>query len=139
MDQHKKTQNSQLIKNYLDAFSSGEPAQVAAHVTEGFINQHFGLLGGGCETKAAYEKRLVGFLAGFNNLRYDVEAVCTEENEGTARYKMHFEQEGTAFEVPGMMWFEIEGGKIAKRIDCWDGLTYLKQAKADAAGIAAML
>lgn len=139
MDQQQKTQNNQLIRSYLSAFASGDPAQVASHVTDDFVNQHFGLLASGCTSKAVYLERLAGFLAGFANLRYDVEAICVDERQGSARYQMHFEQEGRAFQIPGMMWFEIDGGKIAKRIDCWDGMTYLKQANTDAASIAAML
>lgn len=131
--------NDALIRSYLASFSSGEPKRVSAHVAETFVNQHFGHLGGGCEGKAAYEKRLSGFLSGFENLRYDIHDVCAAEHSGTARYEMHFDQDGTHFCVPGMMWFDISGGVIARRIDCWDSLVYLKQANADADAIAKLL
>lgn len=129
-----------LIRSYFKAFSSGDPKAVSSHVTDGFINRHLGVLGGGCETKVVYEERLSQFLATFAQLRYDVFATCIgSDGQASARYAMHFVQDGKPFEVPGMMWFELSGGLIAKRTDCWDGLTYLKQAGADAAAIAAML
>lgn len=139
MDQYAKTPNDDLICSYLKSFASGQPKQVAAHVTDDFVNQHLGLLGAGCETKVVYEQRLAKFLSGFENLNYEIQAVCSTPSQGSARYRMTFDQDGTSFAVPGMMWFEISSGKIAKRIDCWDGLTYLKQAKADSQSIAAML
>ncbi|MEO0410421.1 MAG: nuclear transport factor 2 family protein [Pseudomonadota bacterium] len=131
--------NEALIRSYFAGFSSGDPIIVSAHVSDDFVNQHLGILGGGCEGKSVYEERLAKFLTSFAQLRYDVEAVCVDAARGSARYKMHFQQDGRAFEVPGIMWFELANGLIQKRIDCWDGLTYLRQAKADAAAIAGLL
>lgn len=139
MEERERSRNDRLIHGYLSAFSSGDPKQVSAHVTDAFVNQHFGVLGAGCETKRVYEKRLQKFLNAFAELRYDVDAVCSDEHQGTARYTMNFKQNDVDFVVPGMMWFEIEDGLISKRIDCWDGLSYLKQANADAEAIAALL
>jgi len=139
MQTNQSRKSSQVIQSYLAAFSTGVAKTVAAHVAEDFINEHLGLLGGGCVGKSAYEKRLEGFLASFQNLRYEVLAICAEEDKGSARYQMHFKQGGKDFEVPGIMWFALSDGLITKRTDCWDGLTYLKQAEADAAAIAAML
>lgn len=131
--------NEAHIRSYFAAFSSGQPSVVSAHVSDDFINQHLGILGGGCEGRAVYEERLAKFLTSFAQLRYEVEAVCVDAASGSARYRMHFRQDERDFEVPGIMWFELAGGLITKRIDCWDGLTYLRQAKADAAAIAGLL
>lgn len=139
MEERTRSRNDRLIQGYLAAFSTGDPFEVSAHVTDAFVNQHFGVLGGGCETKKVYEKRLENFLTSFEELRYDVDALCSDDDQGTARYTMHFKQKGTAFAVQGMMWFDIEDGLIAKRTDCWDGLSYLKQAGADAQTIAGLL
>ncbi|MEM7568409.1 MAG: nuclear transport factor 2 family protein [Pseudomonadota bacterium] len=127
------------VRSYLASFSTGEPLSVSANVTDDFVNKHLGVLGGGCEGKIAYEARLENFLTSFAQLRYDALAVVTDAQTGSARYDMHFRQNGTDFTVPGIMWFDFKDGLIARRIDCWDGLTYLRQAKADANAIAAML
>ncbi|MEM6683400.1 MAG: nuclear transport factor 2 family protein [Pseudomonadota bacterium] len=139
MDRFADPENDLLIRRYLNAFSSGDPEQVAACVTEDFINQHLGMLGGGCTGRDAYLKRLGKFLTDFAALRYDVLETCAHESHGSARYLMHFRQGGAQFEVPGMMWFAFKDGAIAQRTDCWDGLVYLKQAGTSADDIAALL
>jgi len=123
----------------LNAFSSGEPAQVAACVTENFVNQHLGLLGGGCTGRDVYLQRLAKFLTDFEQLRYEVLETCAHISHGSARYQMYFNQAGKAFEVPGVMWFAFKDGAIAQRTDCWDGLVYLKQAGTSASDIAGLL
>ncbi|MEM6834695.1 MAG: nuclear transport factor 2 family protein [Pseudomonadota bacterium] len=139
MDRGRDRSNDELIRGYLSAFSTGEPTSVSAFVADNFVNEHFGMLGGGCEGKAVYEARLANFLATFQNLRYEITGLCSNEASGSARYQMHFRQDGKDFMVPGIMWFELKDGAIAKRTDCWDGLVYLKQAGTDASAVAAML
>ena len=130
------TENEKLIRSYLAAFASGEPEAVAAHVCDDFVNEHVGVLGVGCAGKAAYQSRLAGFLSGFENLHYDPEAVTVGGDQGAARYRMHFSDNSKPVQIRGMMWFELRDHLIAKRIDCWDGLSYFKQVGADLADIA---
>ncbi len=44
-----------------------------------------------------------------------------------ARYRFEAEYEGTPIDIPGVMWFEVRNGLIARRTDLWDSLTFLRQ------------
>jgi len=43
------------------------------------------------------------------------------------RYRFTATYEGTAFEIPGVMWFSVRDDVITKRVDTWDSLTFLRQ------------
>ena len=43
------------------------------------------------------------------------------------RYRLTATYEGTAFEIPGVMWFSVRDDVITKRVDTWDSLTFLRQ------------
>ena len=116
-----------LIRSYLMSFKTGDPILVASHVSDDFKNEHLGVLGKGCVSKAVYEERLGGFLARFENLEYEPLDIVADDGRGSARYEMRFKHQGEDVTVPGMMWFELANGKITKRVDCWDSLKYLKQ------------
>ncbi|MEM6913230.1 MAG: nuclear transport factor 2 family protein [Pseudomonadota bacterium] len=128
-----------LIEAYLSSFKGGTPDHVASHVTEGFVNEHLGLLGNGCVGREKYKERLHGFLSSFEELSYQIDDIVADDERGAARYEMTFRQSGKPFSVKGVMWFEFEGTLISKRIDCWDGLHYLQQAETSSSDIADLL
>ena len=118
----------ELVTSYLDAFASGDPEQVASHVTDDFRNVQVGELGDGCEGRDSYRQRLTTFLADFHGLRYAIDKLIVDGNDVAASYTMHFEQAGREFEIQGVMIITVRNGLIAVREDYWDGLSYQKQA-----------
>ncbi|MEM8934817.1 MAG: nuclear transport factor 2 family protein [Pseudomonadota bacterium] len=134
-----RSSTSDLVRSYLSSFASGDPANVAAHVSDDFVNEHLGALAQGCVSKAVYAERLKGFLAGFEGLSYEILSVVADDEKGAARYIMRFRQKEREIEVRGVMWFEFAGDLISKRIDCWDGLKYLQQVDASAEDIAKLV
>ena len=124
--------NTRLIKSYLASFSAARPDDVLEHVHTEFENIHLGVLAQGCSGKVVYAKRLGDFLGAFIDIKYDILDVVADEKKGSCRYQFRFKQNQQSFKVNGMMWFEFKGGLISRRIDCWDGLDYLKQAHSSA-------
>ncbi len=118
----------QLIRQYLGAFASGDPEQVAACVTDDFVNEHTAAIGGGCRGIEEYRRRLPGFLASMPSLRYDVEDVLVEGDRAAAAYTLHAVVNDHPVEVRGVMRFTIRDQKIAHRIDYWDSLVFQRQA-----------
>jgi ketosteroid isomerase-like protein len=119
--------NADIARSYLNAFATGDPADVAGHVTDDFENIQVGLLGTGCSGADTYRERLAGFLGAFTNLRYDVEELIVDGDKVAAAYKMTFTDDGRPMEIEGVMIMTIKDGKIAVRKDYWDGLSHLKQ------------
>jgi steroid delta-isomerase-like uncharacterized protein len=120
-----------IVARFLSAFESGDPDAVAACVTEGFVNEHLSELGEGCVGRDAYRRRLPGFLSTFTGARYSIvalaEVVTPDAGDVVVRYRFEATYEGTPIDIPGVMWFEIEDGRIARRTDLWDSLTFLRQ------------
>jgi steroid delta-isomerase-like uncharacterized protein len=123
-----------VVRRYLAAFASGDPDAVAACVTDDFVNEHLSELGSGCEGRDEYRRRLPGFLSTFAGARYsivDIGAVRSDRTDGVeavvARYRFEAEYERTPIDIPGVMWFEVREGRIARRTDLWDSLTFLRQ------------
>lgn len=121
-----------IVETYLAAFASGVPDNVANCVTDDFVNEHLSELGSGCVGRSSYRDRLPGFLTTFAGVRYSVERIGQIGDDGpdgdvVAHYVLHSEFEGTLIEIPGMMWFEVRSGLIARRTDVWDSLTFLRQ------------
>ncbi len=59
----------EVCRSYLASFATGDPAQVVAHVTDDFVNEHTAALGSGCEGKDEYARRVPNFLASMPQLR----------------------------------------------------------------------
>ena len=116
-----------LVRSYLHSFATGDVEAIAAHVTDDFVNEHTAALGSGCTGRAEYLSRLPGFLAGFPGLLYDVEQVVVQGDRAAAAYRMTASSDGHPVDLRGAMMFELAGGRIAKRTDYWDSLTYLRQ------------
>ncbi len=47
--------------------------------------------------------------------------------EVVVRYDFSAVYQGFSISIPGVMWFTVRDGLIAKRMDVWDGGTFLSQ------------
>ena len=119
--------NADIVRSYLNAFASGDPAVVVSHVTDDFENIQVGLLGKGCTGADVYAERLVGFLGAFADLKYDIEELIVDGDKIAAAYKMTFTDNGQSMVIEGVMVITMRDGKIAVRKDYWDGLSHIKQ------------
>jgi ketosteroid isomerase-like protein len=119
----------EVARRYLDAFADADPEVISALVTDDFVNEHLAELGGGCVGRTEYHRRLPGFLGTFVGARYTVVAIGALDLDGqvVARYRFNAHYEGTPIDLPGVMWFEIRDGLVARRTDVWDSLTFLRQ------------
>ncbi len=113
--------------SYLASFASGDPAAVAAHVSDGFSNQHTSALGSPSQGKTAYQERLAEFLATFAGLTYETTDIVVEGDRAAAAYVMRARVDGTPIEIQGVMRLTIRDGFIERRIDYFDSLTFLRQ------------
>ena len=112
---------------YLAAFSTGEPEQVASNVTDDFVNDHASALGSGCEGIDEYRRRLPGFLGSLPGLRYEVEQLIVDGPDVAAPYTLTATSGGHPVEIRGVMVIETRDGKVSRRTDYWDALTFLRQ------------
>lgn len=119
---------AQLCSSYLASFATGDPDQIAAHVTDGFVNEHTAALGGGCTGIAEYRERLPKFLASMPGLHYEQEEIVAEGDRVMAAYTMRAVVNERDIAIRGVMRFRVEGDKIAKRTDYWDSLVFKQQA-----------
>ena len=113
---------------YLTAFATGDPADVVAHVTEDFVNEHTAALGSGCIGRDEYATRLPGFLASMPGLRYEIEDVVADGERVVVAYTLHARVNDRDVAVRGVMRFRVRDGVIAHRIDYWDSLVFQQQA-----------
>jgi ketosteroid isomerase-like protein len=113
--------------SYLESFSTGDPALIAAHVTADFANNQMGVLGQCFTGQDLYRERLSGFLGAFANLKYYAEEVICDGNKVAVVYRMTAEVDGRGINIPGVMMITLRGEKICQRNDYWDGLTYQEQ------------
>jgi ketosteroid isomerase-like protein len=121
----------EVVSSYLEAFSRGEPDAIAAHVSDGFRNEHLSELGAGCVGRTEYRNRLPHFLEAFADRAYSIVEVVEQPRESVVdvvvRYRFTARFEGNAIDIPGMMLFSVRGREITRRVDCWDSLTFLGQ------------
>jgi steroid delta-isomerase-like uncharacterized protein len=116
-----------VARSYVESFASGDPETIAAHVTDDFVNEHTAALGAGCVGRDEYLSRLPGFLTMFDGLRYDVEDVVADGDRAMVPYTMHATHDGHPITIRGVMRIEVRDGKVARRVDYWDALTFLEQ------------
>ena len=123
-----------VVRAYLASFATGDPDAVAACVTDDFVNEHLAELGSGCIGRAEYRRRLPGFLSSFVGARYTIDTLADIAETSppgcgdvVVRYRFEATHEGTAIDIPGVMWFEVRDGLVARRTDLWDSLTFLRQ------------
>ena len=115
------------VVEYLAALSAHDIDRVLACVSDDFVNEHTSALGTTSNGREVYRGRLPGFLAAFENLRYDVVDTIVEGERAAARYRMTAVYEEHALDIPGVMLFVVRDGLIAQRTDVWDSLTFLRQ------------
>ncbi len=116
-----------VARSYLASFATGEPAAVAAHVSENFSNVHTSALGAPSDGKAEYRARLGEFLTTFEGVTYEAEEILVEGDRAAAAYVMRARYEGQPFEIRGVMRMGIRNGLIEQRIDYFDSLSFLRQ------------
>jgi ketosteroid isomerase-like protein len=120
-----------VVRAYLGSFATGDPEAVAASVTVDFVNEHLSELGAGCEGREEYRRRLADFLSTFAGARYSIvtlaEVATPDAGDVVVRYRFEATYEGMPIDIPGVMWFEVRDGLIARRTDLWDSLTFLRQ------------
>ncbi len=116
---------------YLASFATGDPDAVARCVTDDFVNEHLSELGSGCDGRDEYRRRLPGFLSTFSGARYSVTTLAEISTPGAGdvvvRYRFEATYEDVPIDIPGVMWFDVRDGSIARRTDLWDSLTFLRQ------------
>jgi len=121
----------EIVTAYLASFATGDPDAVAACVTDDFVNEHLSELGSGCEGRGEYRRRLPGFLSTFAGARYSIVTLAEVATPGAGdvvvRYRFEATYEGTPIDIPGVMWFDVSNGLVARRTDLWDSLTFLRQ------------
>jgi steroid delta-isomerase-like uncharacterized protein len=115
------------VVEYLAALSAHDIDRVLACVADDFVNEHTSALGNTSNGREVYRGRLPGFLAAFENLRYDVVDTIVEGERAAVRYRMTAVYEEHALDIPGVMLFVVRDGLIAQRTDVWDSLTFLRQ------------
>jgi ketosteroid isomerase-like protein len=120
-----------VARTYLEALGGEDPDAVADLVAADFVNEHLGALGTGCVGRDEYRRRLPDFFATLPERSYElVDAVVQERDGGSdvvVRYRLTAHADGHPVDLGGMMWIAVRDGRIARRIDSWDGLTFLRQ------------
>ncbi len=121
----------ETVRRYMAAFATGDPDAVAGCVADDFVNEHLSELGSGCVGRTEYRRRLPDFLSTFAGARYEIVTVAEISTAGAGdvvvRYRFRATYEGTPIDIPGVMWFEVRDGLVARRTDLWDSLTFLRQ------------
>jgi ketosteroid isomerase-like protein len=119
-----------VAEAYLASFVTRDPATIASHVTDDFVNEHHSALGDGCTGRATYEQRLAGFLAMFEGLRYEVVRTIEGGDAAAIEYRLLARHDGHDIDIAGVMLFDIRHGLVSRRVDTWDALTFLRQTGA---------
>jgi ketosteroid isomerase-like protein len=66
----------------------------------------------------------------FQDLRYETEHAMAAGDQAFVAYRMTATQDGKPIDIAGVMHFTLRDGHIARRVDYWDGVTYLRQVGA---------
>lgn len=122
------------VRAYLQSFAGRDPDQIAAHVTEDFVNEHTAALGQGCIGRSAYRERLPGFLDQMVDLAYEIEDLVEQGDRVMVAYRMTARWNGdTSISIRGAQHLVLRHGLIARRTDYWDSAAFLLQADPAAA------
>ncbi len=123
--------SADIVSSYLDAFSRGDPDEIAGLVAAGFHNEHLSSIASSCVGIDEYRRRLPNFLATFVDRNYAVLEVVEQGTESQAQVVVRYDftalYEGMPIDIPGVMWFTVENGLIAKRTDVWDSGIFVAQ------------
>ena len=116
-----------VVRSYLTSFDGRDPDAIAAHVGDGFVNDHASALGTPSGGAAEYRRRLPGFLEQMPDLHYEVTRIVADGGDVAAAYTLTARPDDTAVELRGLMLFEVTAGRITRRTDYWDSLGFLRQ------------
>jgi ketosteroid isomerase-like protein len=116
-----------VVEGYLAALSAADVERIVDHVTDDFHNEHTSSLGSSCVGRDEYRTRLPGFLGQFAGLNYEVIDTIVEDQRASVRYRLTANFDGHPLDIPGVMLFVVRDGRIARRTDVWDSLTFLRQ------------
>lgn len=123
--------SASVVTAYLDALNAHDPAEVAALVAVDFFNEHTAARGQSLRGREEYRRRLEGFLAEMEDLRYDVEAMVSEGSTVAIAYRMSARWTGAGeprpFSLRGVFWFEVRDGLVAHRVDYRDSAEFERQ------------
>lgn len=119
-----------IVEGYLAALSAADVERVLEHVADDFHNEHTSSLGSSSHGKDEYRNRLPGFLGQFAGLQYEVIDSIVEDDRASVRYRLTANFDGHPLDIPGVMLFRVRDGRIARRTDVWDSLTFLRQTGA---------
>lgn len=119
-----------IVEGYLAALSAADVERVLAHVADDFHNEHTSSLGSSSFGRDEYRSRLPGFLGQFAGLQYEVIDTIVEGDRASVRYRLTANFDGHPLDIPGVMLFVVRDGRIARRTDVWDSLTFLRQTGA---------
>jgi len=118
-----------VARSYLASFEHRNVAEIAAHVSSDFVNEHTSALGSSCVGRAAYIERLPNFLGDMIGLRYAVEELVVEGQNVAVFYTMTAKWQGTTpVSIRGVQRLVVAKGLISHRTDYWDSATFLVQA-----------
>ncbi|MDF5757532.1 nuclear transport factor 2 family protein [Spongiactinospora sp. TRM90649] len=115
------------VERYIGALNRHDRDEIAACVTPGFHNEHTSAAGVSVRGRDAYRERLASFLAGFEDLRYEVEDLLVDGDRAAVPYRMTFRYGGTPVSIRGMFRFRVSDGLIDHRVDYWDGAEFERQ------------
>jgi steroid delta-isomerase-like uncharacterized protein len=128
---------AEAVRAYLDALNRGSADEIAACVTEDFVNEHTATLGQSVLGRSTYHQRLGGFLTAFSGLHYQVERLIADGGDVAVAYRMTAQWCETAaatprpFAIRGMFRFEVRDGLVCHRVDYWDSGEFRRQVQAD--------
>jgi predicted ester cyclase len=117
-----------VVRSYLTSFATADPATIAAHVSDGFVNEHTSTLGSSSVGRSAYLERLPNFLADMVDLNYAIEDLVHDGDRVAAFYTMTAKWQGeTAISIRGVQRLVVADGLITHRTDYWDSGTFVEQ------------
>lgn len=123
-----------VVRSYLAAFDRADPDEIAAHVSDDFVNEHTAALGRGCVGREEYRSRLPEFLSSMPGLHYELEAVVARGETVAVFYTMTGRWQGARdFTVRGAQRLVVRDGLITHRTDYWDSAAFLRQVDDTAA------
>lgn len=117
-----------MVRSYLASFDTADPATIAAHVSDDFVNRHTSGLGTTCTGRSVYAERLVEFLASVPGLHYHVDELVAEGPAVAVFYTMTGRWLGERpFAVSGAQHLRVVDGLLTHRTDYWDSAVFLQQ------------
>ncbi|MFI0423078.1 ester cyclase [Spongiactinospora sp. 9N601] len=128
------TATREAVERYIHALNGHDRDEIAACVTPGFFNEHTSAAGVSVRGRDAYRERLASFLAGFSELRYEVEDMLIDGDRAAVPYRMSARYGGAPVSIRGMFRFRVSGGLIDHRVDYWDGAEFERQVEASNPG-----